>query len=200
MSQSEKHLEVSTPAEVEYYFMVRPCRECGAGPWDIEESPNPGQRETLRVAARCRHCSARQSLEFHARNVPQQAVGGVDTINPDDTPSSLIDVAQWVALFRKFVEAASVQADKARARRLGYRAALCLEEALKFYGLDDEFPDAGAFFHESSREAYKHNPAMFERQHLRDMQARLPSLEVMESNLKRDLQRRSRKWWQFWKR
>ena len=40
--------------------------------------------------------------------------------------------------------------------------------------------------------------AKFTRQRLRDMQARLPSLETMQSRLERD-RRPPKRWWQFWK-
>lgn len=201
MSQLRQPLPVSTPAEVDYYFMTAPCPNCEQGPWSVERPSqvSPTDRRAG-VRATCKHCGHVEQFTFLVRNDPAEAVGGVEKINPDDDPSEVIDLAQWVALFRRFVERAAEEQSKAETRKLGYQAALCLAEALKFYSVGDEFPDDSAFFHETSREAYKRNPAMFARQQLLDLQGKLPSLEVIESNLTRDQKRGGRRWWQFWKK
>ncbi len=201
MSDSSTVLQASTTAELEYYFMTLPCPSCGQGPWDVQlPAQVSAEGEEVQVRATCRHCSQSRQFSFQIRNPSSRAIAGLEQINPEDSPSSLIDLAQWVALFRKFVESAAGRQDKTQARKLGYQAAMCLQEALKFYAVEDEFPEEAAFFHEASRQARQRNPAMFAKQNLRDMQAKLPSLEVMETNLKRDARKNRPRWWQFWKK
>jgi hypothetical protein len=193
----------STLAEIDASFLVRPCPACAQGPWQVtrpESLAHPGT--PVEVEATCRHCGHREQFTFRVANpmdpdLPWQ-------VNPTDEPSRLIDLAGWMGLFYGFLERASRAGDKAESRRLGYKAAVCLAEALKFYGPDDELPGPEAFFTDSGAEAYRRHTEKFARQKLRDMQARLPALDTMESRLARDAEARrpgpKRKWWQFWKR
>jgi hypothetical protein len=178
--------------------MVSPCASCGKGPWivDAPEVPSAAGRPTT-IRAHCKGCQTSREFTFvFAHDLPADAPA--ETINPSPAPSEIVDLAQWMSLFYHLVEASSSQPDRPEARRLGYRAALCLAEALKFYE-DDELPPDTAFFARSSLESYREHPEKFARQRLRDMQAKLPSLEQMESRLARDERGTRRRWWQFWK-
>jgi hypothetical protein len=186
--------------EVRYYLTVAVCPACGKGPREIDraERPDPDTRLTV-VTARCRHCAHQGRLEFLCRHdVPTDGVEA-ETINPDPEPSSLIDPAQWLSLFYLLVESAAGDSSPANTRRRGYQAALCLAEALKFYG-DDELPPASAFYCEASAEVFRLHPEKFARQRLRDMQAKLPALSVMARQVARDERPSRRPWWRFWRR
>jgi hypothetical protein len=124
----------------------------------------------------------------------QQAGPASVRVNASDRPSRIIDVAQWLILFRTIGEAASRTTDKVEARRLGYEAAQCLEEALKFYEPDNDLPPATAFFHESSRDMRCAHPEEFSRERMVGLRNRLPTLDVMEASSFVS-RRPARRWW-----
>lgn len=186
--------------EVRYYLTVTVCPACGKGPREIDhaDGPDPDSRLTL-VTARCRHCAHEEQLEFLCRyDVPSDGVEA-EMINPDTEPSCLIDLAQWLSLFYLLVESAAEDRSPVATRCRGYQAALCLAEALKFYG-DDELPPRAAFFCEASAEVFHMHLEKFARQKLRDMQAKLPALSVMARRVARDDRSARRPWWRFWRR
>ena len=119
-------------------------------------------------------------------------------INPGAEPSRIIDVAQWLTLFRVVSEAAAAQSDPSESRRLGYEAAQCLEEALKFYRDDSDLPPPEALLHEQSRHQLRERPNLFARSRLINLRAKLPTLTEMEQRLASSGHRRPRKWWKLW--
>lgn len=187
-------------AEIHYYLRVTPCPDCGKGPWRAVPVSQADAAD-IDLTAACENCGHTRTFRFIA---PENPPGDEDfePINPTDQPSRIIDVGQWLSLFHLFIETASREADKPVARRLGYQAAQCLAEALKFYR-DNELPDESAVWTEASRIALRDHPSKFARQRLRDMQAKLPPLPAMARRVQSDQDRRpspSRRWWQFWKR
>ncbi len=82
-------------------------------------------------------------------------------VNPTDEPSRIIDVAQWLMLFETIVRAADQQSDPTESRHLGYEAAQCLEEALKFYARGEEWPPESAFYTRSTLERFRQHPHLF---------------------------------------
>jgi hypothetical protein len=120
-------------------------------------------------------------------------------INATDEPSRILDVGQWLVLFQVILTAASKEPDRIEARRLGYEAAQCLEEALKFYA-DNDAPPADALFTPRSRRRFEQNPESFSRGRLIDMRSKLPTLGHMERQITNPAPRAIRKkWWQVWK-
>jgi hypothetical protein len=190
-------LKAHTPAEVDYYLMVTACGECNHGPWRIESS----ERDTrdarlLRVQACCAGCGAGRAFSFHCDGDSQQLGEHVEQVNLTDEPSRIIDLSQWLSLFCMLIESAAAKSDKVAARSKGFQAALCLTEALKFYG-DDELPDESAFFTDETRAVFREHPEKFARQRLRDMQAKLPSLPKMAIHVRRDVKAKAKRWWRF---
>ena len=189
-------------AEAHLYLKVTPCGECSKGPWEVAGEPaGDGDRRTL--AARCHHCGAAQEFTFQcdrARAAPGLEDLPVEPINPTDQPSRIIDLGQWISLFYHLLESADRTPDKIEARRLGFEAAQCLDEALKFYG-DDELPARSCFFADASRQAFAEHPEKFARQRLRDMRVRLPDLRAMARRVAEDGRGHParRRWWRFWK-
>ena len=95
-------------------------------------------------------------------------------------------------------EAAAAQSNPAESRRLGYEAAQCLEEALKFYRDDNDLPPPEAFLREQSRQQLRERPNLFARSRLINLRARLPTLTEMEERLASSGPGRPRKWWKLW--
>jgi hypothetical protein len=199
-------LEANSLAEVYFYLMVTPCPNCGRGPLRAPDAQSPaGDRgEVVVLEAVCRSCKHEARLEFAVPAERLAAARGalgdsIPEINPTDRPSTIIDVAGWVTLFRMVTEAAAKTEDKAECRRLGYEAALCLEEALKFYDDDSELPPDRALFAESSRERYRDNPHLLARSRLINLRAKLPTLDAMQKRLLGLERARKRPWWKIWK-
>jgi len=154
----------------------------------------------LQAEVSCNHCHSRRPLTFISQFSVSQDPPESETINPTDQPSRLIDLGQWLSLFYLLVEIAARETHPAESRRISFRAALCLAEALKFYSGDDELPPAEAFFTADTREAFGRYPEKFARQRLRDMRAKLPALDLMARRVARDRQvPRKKRWWQIWR-
>ena len=198
----QEALATHSLAEAYLYLMVTPCRECGKGPLRAddarpEDEDKPTVRLTLRVT--CSACDQREDMTFV---IPADTARVGDdtstTINPTDEPSRIIDVAQWITLFRTITEAASRQTDKQEARRLGIEAAQCLEEAIKFYrDADNDLPPGEAFFHEQSRKRFHDHPERFSRRRLIDLRGKLPSLTTMRRRTEEVGQRKQKRWWRL---
>lgn len=193
-------LEAHSLNEVRYYLTVTVCPSCGKGPREIDHADGPDPQTRLAVVtAGCRHCLQRDTLEFVCgHDVPAEGPQA-ETINPDIAPSRIIDLAQWLSLFYLLVESAASDTSSLDTRRGGFQAALCLAEALKFYG-DDELPPRSAFFSEATGEMFRQHPQKFARERLRDMQAKLPALAVMARQVARDERSVRQPWWRFWRR
>jgi hypothetical protein len=195
-------LHAHSVAEVSFYLMATPCSGCSQGPLEADLPAHVARdgAAVQEVAATCRACEQQQIIRFTV-TAGDEAGQGDDSyplINPTSEPSEILDVAQWIMLFRVIVEAASKETDKVEARRLGFEAAQCLEEALKFYGDDNDLPPATALFRETSRARLRENPDQFSKQRLRDMRAKLPARVTMQKQVVRDAHAVQRPWWKLW--
>ncbi|MGA2264807.1 MAG: hypothetical protein ABSH10_00040 [Phycisphaerae bacterium] len=186
--------------EARYYLTVTVCPVCGKGPWEIDrtEGPDPASRIAV-ITAHCRNCSQSERFEFLCRHDVSDQGAEAETISPDAEPSRIIDLAQWLSLFYLLVESAADSNSRRGVRLRGYQAALCLAEALKFYG-PDELPPAEAFFTSSTADVFHRHPEKFARQRLQDLQAKLPALAKMAKHVTRDEHSARRPWWRFWQR
>jgi hypothetical protein len=118
--------------------------------------------------------------------------GQAAVVNPTDEPSRILDVGQWIVLFRMITERAAREIDKIQARHLGIEAAQCLEEALKFYDdVDNDLPPQEALFTEASRTRFRKAPEQFSRRRLIDLRAKLPSGSAMRASLSA----KKKRWW-----
>lgn len=200
--------------------MATRCQSCGKGPVQAaghEALALPGA-PGRKLTARCQSCGYEQVFVFDLSDVADAGVpsqGEPPHINPSNEPSRAIDLAQWLMLFEAIVRAADQQADPAESRRLGYEAAQCLEEALKFYPAgDSEWPEESAFFHDWTLDRFRSHKHLFARTRLVDLRQKLPTLTRMEQKLTaqegapsksqqlagQDAEKVSkRKWWAFWK-
>ncbi|MCH7595838.1 MAG: hypothetical protein IID35_04685 [Planctomycetes bacterium] len=184
-------------AEAYLYVMVSPCESCGNGPLYGGEAcgvETPGGSWSTNLPGTCGACGATISITFQLASRPEEeASADAASINSTDEPSRIIDVGQWLTLFRMITEAATREDDKVQVRHLGMEAAQCLDEALKFY--DDEgndLPPSDAIFVESSRLRFEDNPGQFSRRRLLDLRSKLPTTSQMRSQLFRS---RKKPWW-----
>ncbi|MCK4660149.1 MAG: hypothetical protein KAV82_11560 [Phycisphaerae bacterium] len=198
-------LQAHSVAEAHLYLMVTPCKLCGGGRTECVGSRSEASDEQLLLIlqTRCEGCGFDSEFRFHLPESvsPASEDGGELSparINPTAEPSRIIDVAQWLTLFRVISEAAAAEADAVESRYLGHEAAQCLEEGLKFYDEDNDLPPPEAMFHERSRQQLRDRPALFARPRLIGLRARLPTLTQMERRIQCTGHRRPRKWWKLW--
>jgi hypothetical protein len=96
-------------------------------------------------------------------------------LNPTEEPSHILDVGQWIMLFRLFEQQAAGAPSKVEARVLNLKAGACLNEALKFYEEDDnDLPPGSAMFTDSTRRRFREAPEQFSRRRLIGLRATLP--------------------------
>ena len=201
----DEPLAAHTLAEAYLYLMATPCPSCGRGPLrgsDAMPIDEPSRDPDLVVCikATCGGCETTTSRLFRLDQRPgSDRRGGSAVVNPTDEPSRLLDVGQWIMLFRMIVEAASRETDKIQARHFGIEAAQCLEEALKFYDeVGNDLPPPEALFTDASRERFREHPEQYSKQRLLELRSRLPTLSAMRSSLspRRD---KGKPWWRRWR-
>lgn len=183
VSMSEAPLVAHSLAEVYLYLLATPCATCGRGPLrggEAEPCDDSAVGITVGVAATCGSCQSVTRWKFRLPG-PLQAVSTdqESVVNSTSEPSRMLDVAQWLTLFRMMAEAAGKEMNKTAARRLALEAAECLDEALKFFEEDNDLPTKDAFFHDGSRERFRDHPEQFSRQRLLHLRSKLPTRWLM---------------------
>lgn len=195
-------LQAHSLAEIQLYLMATPCDACARGPLQRCYPWAAPETDEFTLTARCAACDQQRELTFTLpQDRPPDDPGALyAVVNPTEEPSRILDVGQWIVLFRVILAAAAKQKDKIEARRLGYEAAQCLEEAIKFYGAEDELPPDEAIFTDVTRGRRRDHPELFSKRHLLEMRAKLPKTTTMQRQITRDDLPPARKWWQFWRR
>jgi len=132
------------------------------------------------VDSACKGCGAQAALTFELpaeelATAIEASPDAVVRVNRTGEPSRIIDVSGWVTLFSVVAEGAGRTADKAEARRLGYEAAQCLDEALRFYEPENDLPPESAFFSEASLHRHREHPQQLARTRLINLRAKLPT-------------------------
>lgn len=178
-------LPAHSVAEAHLYLLAAPCSECTQGPLDAVHTEQSDSAAPVRMRVRCRVCAFERDLYYliPSTTVAHSAAAPA-IVNPSDEPSKIIDVGQWIMLFRMIIEAASREPDKVQARRLGLEAAQCLDEAIKFYNEPaNDLPPPEALFNEASRRRFESHPEQFSRRRLVEMRAKLPSVSKMVAGI-----------------
>lgn len=194
-------------AEAHFYLMATACPSCGQGPLEGEDARPVGASQcplsessreesegvTVAITVTCGACRSVTSPTFRLPGELVRVPAGETTVvNPTDEPSRILDVGQWIMLFRMITERAAREPDKIQARYLGIEATQCLEEALKFYDeIDNDLPPPEALFTETSRARFRKAPEQFSRRRLIDLRAKLPS----ESAMRASLSVKKKRWW-----
>lgn len=179
VSMSDAPLIAHSLAEVYLYILATPCATCGRGPLhggEAEPCADPALGFTVAVTATCGSCRSVIRWKFRLSGPPQAvSADQAPVVNSTNEPSRILDVAQWLTLFRMKTEAAGKEMNKTAARRFSMEAAQCLDEALKFYEEDNDLPTMDAFFHHGSRERFRDHPEQFSRQRLMHLRSKLPT-------------------------
>jgi hypothetical protein len=199
-------IKIHSVAEAYLFLMVTPCTACGKGPLEAvgHEAVSLDHGSGQKMRAACKVCGQPHEFLFDLGyfDVADAAdTAGLPRINGSDEPSLAIDAAQWVMLFEGIVQAADKQSDPRESRSLGYEAAQCLEEALKFYPPGDgEWPDESAFFYDWTLARFRKHRHIFARTRLIELRRKLPTLTQMEQHLlgQTALTPAKRPWWKFW--
>ncbi len=202
--------------ERHFYLMTLRCDSCGNGPFEfVSKEQSPDQKIDIWYV-RCKKCQSGRRLIFDRTSLlidtEQFSENQLPVVNPSDKPSKLLDVGQWLAIFQAIISAAAQQEDKKEIQRLGYEAALALEEAIKFYSPESDLPPEDAMWTENTKKQFREHPEAFERHRILQMREKLPALKVMKQaintkantsvdkpnkdNPKQDKVKRS--WWKRW--
>jgi hypothetical protein len=179
--------------------MVQRCEQCGGGPfeaWRTDREFVEGV-EARRFYTRCKSCAASRDFLFDVSRCPDGDPDQRGLVSTTPQRSEIIDVAQWLMLFHSILAAASKSGDRGEARRLGFEAAQCLDEALKFYAPNDTLPPEDAFLDRQHFDLSRQHPEQFERARLIAQRSRLPSAGSMRVQMIHDDRKKKRRgsWW-----
>lgn len=174
---ADSPIRVHSVAEAFLCVMVRTCRACGRGPINavggirrVGEAVSNWQLDT-----QCKACRAPETLHFAIDPVPSRLGAESNVINPTPHRSEAIDLLGWLTLYRTIVTTVKSAPNSAEARKLASEAAQCLDEALKFYTLENELPPEDAFFTDESRRRFADHPDQFARTRWREERLKLPA-------------------------
>lgn len=220
MTLPPEPLPIRFESEIYYFLLLQRCGNCSNSVYKQMESIREfhGEIPVRRIITACGKCGARREFLFELRaphSKSRQAPSACshpahdeDTREmmpaPDAPPSSIIDVSQWITLFHAILRASNAATSRDEARRLGFEAALCLHEALRFFRPDDEIPARDAFLSEQSFATSRLHPEQFSRSRLLAHRDKLPSLAAMRQRLERDAaagEKPPLPWWRrLWRR
>lgn len=208
----ETTIPVHSVQEEYFYMMVNPC-DCGGAWFPADQHIEPADdRVRHRVEAKCSRCGKERGFPFE---LPGEARPDGPTqvreINPTDEPSRAVDLAGWLDLAQFYLKRIEDLSDNVRKAQSLLDARLCLEEALKFYGPEDEGPPPEALWSKESRKKARRQAETFRRETVEKMLERIPPKDRLErvdapiqkefeSGLRAEAGRRARRRWKFWKR
>ena len=198
LRMNESPIRVHSVAEAFLCVMVRPCRVCGKGPLSaVGDIKRVGESVcSWQLDAQCKACRAPESLQFNIDPVPSRQGAESSVINSTPHRSEAIDLLGWLTLYRTIVATVKSAANPAEARKLASEAAQCLDEALKFYTMENELPPEDAFFSDESRRRFADHPDQFARTRWREERLKLPAGGAIPAST--PTQKR-RSWWP-WRR
>lgn len=172
--------------EVHLYTALLPCRACSRRGFVIVRTEVRENESgcVLAATASCGKCAEEMPLEFDAglcesSHLRPECVRRIPVeINPTGRPSELLDVVQWLTLYRMAVDSLDFPPDRKLIRASLIEAGQCLAEALRFYDADSDIPPAASFFRADSLERFREHPELFARQRLLELASALPMTRV----------------------
>lgn len=199
MSDTSQPVSVHSVAEAYLYLKVTPCAACGKGPLEqtadlTRRAASPGGWE---MATRCGGCGYTSNIAYAISPSPTREQARSSIINPTQGRSAAIDLLGWLMLFQAIIEASQNETDRQHARELAQEAAQCLDEALKFYEGNEEFPNEDAFYSEYGRARLRDHRKQFARSVWQERRLKLPNPSAHSDGVAKTSGRR---WWQFWRR
>jgi hypothetical protein len=193
---ADESLRAHSLTEAYFFLMLQACPSCRAGP--IKETRVTVEEEhidtRLCLYCKCTRCAHELAWRF-VLDSDSARIQDPPVVNGSPEPSQIIDLVQWLTLFHRIVAEADKARSRSGARRLGYEAMLCLEEALKFYEAENDLPPASAFFTDKHRSYALENPSLFTRQRLLGQRSKLPDLAAATRRIEDP---KHRPWWKLW--
>jgi hypothetical protein len=193
MIGQQQPVPVHSLTEASLYVMLVACDECGGSVWPrLAEGTGPDETRTLTVPITCHSCGRSECIRFDVTRIdPPECRGGLQAwveelqggqtppINPTQEPSRAIDVAGWLMVHAMLSDANRAltlldTADRGLLRSMQMQAGECIDEALKFYDLDNDLPPEDAFFTEAGRRQFREHPELFLRQRLVSLRMKMP--------------------------
>jgi len=173
-------------AEAHLLATVSLCDDCFTRGLLVTESciAGHGPAAALQLVAECGACAKKTRMVLRIdpndpasyRSEFVQRIPFV--INPTSRASEIIDVAEWLTLYRMAVETAESIRDRSMARAVRIEAGQCVAEALKLFEPDNDVPPDSAFFSAESLERFRAHPDRFARQRLIALANGLPTSMV----------------------
>jgi hypothetical protein len=192
---------VHSLAELHLYAAMAVCRACSTLGLPITQTLAEAGDAALvvRAKAACEGCGEESVFAFIAARDfdtrPEAACRLPVIINTTADPSELLDVSQWLTLYRIAVDAAEKLPAKPLARAVLIEAGQCLAEALRFYPPDSDVPSASAFFGAETLQRFRDHPHLFARQRLIELAGGLP-VSLVNPPVPVDIDRPNEtKWW-----
>ena len=110
--------------------------------------------------------------------------------NRTDEPSKIIELTQWInfsAYWLSTMKKLDEQGERSSDRYIfsEFELVQCLQEALKFYDENEEYPPRDAFFSEDTFKQYMDDRRFFSQKILRSILSNQRSLETIEEDLDR---------------
>ena len=110
--------------------------------------------------------------------------------NRTNEPSKIIELTQWISFFTSLqskMNELAVRGDRSSFNYISLEFYLvqCLQEALKFYKANEEYPPRYAFFSEETHKHYLADRSSFLKNHLLSILSKQRSLETIEEDLER---------------
>ncbi len=160
------------------YVRQKSC-DCGVYFVLLEREEGPVHR----LRAQCRRCGMVRVFQLKPNPGFLAEFDPLDPIiNPDDSPSELIDPVGWFILARQLSERlarAQHNRRKGFGKQPGALARSCLKELLKFYPRGEDFPKDDLFYEEGNRRFFRSKRQEFRKDRI------LRFLERIDERLKR---------------
>lgn len=172
------------------YVRQKSC-DCGVYFVLLEREEGPVHR----LRAQCRRCGMVRVFQLKPNPGFLAEFDPLDPIiNPDESPSELIDPVGWFILARQLSERlarAQHNRRKGFGKQPGALARSCLKELLKFYPRGEDFPQEDLFYEEGNRRFYRSKRQEFRKDRilrfLDRIDARLKRLDFSNSELRVEL-------------
>ncbi len=200
MSGSAKEIKIAAHgiAEEHVYIDTMRCPDCGEGPVQREMHSFP-----CTWTVKCEACQSSFSIVSEESMIMTEEylrvldTGDKNTIrryqrryNHTDDQSNIIELTQWLTLASFWLsktEEMNLQEDRSSGAYVSAEFHLnqSLQEALKFYPEDEEFPSRDAFFSERTYQHYVANKSSYSRSVFQGLLGEQRDLESIENDLER---------------
>jgi hypothetical protein len=185
-------------AEEHLFIEIMHCQACGGGPVERNMHCFP-----CTWILKCSSCGqAHELVSEQSLIMTEEYLRVLKTHNPTkinryqrcynhtDEPSNIIELTAWLNLIAMCLASMDELAEREEQESQQYVSAefhlvQCLQEALKFYTGDEEFPPRDAFFSEQTYAAYEADRSAFSQDVLRSVLLQQRPLSDIEDDLDR---------------